>query len=346
MSNLIREVGISEANNYNQVVNHPLQSWQWGEFRQKRNAQVVRLGEYQDGRLVSGLQVSFHSIPKLPFTIGYLPRSIMPNQQMLTALKDLGHKYKALFIKMEPNKYYPLSQAASQRKLSQYFIDNGCIYGKPQFTKYSFMLDLRLSEQDLLAKMKSKTRYNIGLAIRKGVEVVEDNSDTAFEEYLRLTFEETTVRQKFYAHDREYHRQMWQYMREANIAHLLTTKYQGKILVTWILFSFNGVLYYPYGASSSQNRNVMASSLMMWEAIKLGKSLNNYIFDMWGALPPDAPKNHPWQGFHRFKEGFGPTLMEFVGTYDLVLDMPKYQLYQMADKLRWKWLKFRAALPF
>ncbi|MGI5827838.1 MAG: lipid II:glycine glycyltransferase FemX [Patescibacteria group bacterium] len=346
---IIREILPEERTAFNQVVTHPLQSWEWGEFRKKTGVEVVRLGEFEGDKMISGFQITLHPLPKFSqLYIGYMPKSILPEKKVFAALKDLALAKQIVFFKLEPNVYYPVSDYSSSNftKSHEYLTEMGCIPGRPLFTKYSFMLDLTKSEEELLAQMKSKTRYNVRLAERKGVVVSEDNSPQAFEDYLRLTFEETTKRQGFYAHNRQYHRDMWETMYASGIAHLLKATYQGQTLVTWIVFTFNNILYYPYGASSSENREVMASNLIMWEAIRFGKRMNCRTFDMWGSLGPNPNSKDPWIGFHRFKEGYGPTLMEFVGTYDYVIDEPKYKLYTVADNLRWKWLKLKAKLPF
>jgi len=346
---LIREVRLEEKQAFNKVVTHPLQSWEWGEFREKTGVKVVRLGQFEGQSLTAGYQITFHKIPKFDLTVGYLPKSEMPTKELFEALKSLGQQEKAIFIKLEPNVGAPISieskPSLAKKKLIDFILSQGSVYGRPQFTKYTFQIDLSKREEKLLAQMKSKTRYNTRLAKRKGVKVSENNSDEAFEVYLDLTFE-TTKRQKFYAHTREYHRQMWQTLRPAGIAHLLTAKYEGKVLVAWILFEFNKVLYYPYGASSSEHREVMASNLMMWETIRLGKKLGCKTFDMWGCLGPDPNKRDPWFGFHRFKNGYGPTLIEFLGTFDFVINQPKYKLYKIAENLRWKYLRLKTLLPF
>ena len=194
---------------------------------------------------------------------------------------------------------------------------------RPLFTKYTFILDLTKSEEELLKNMHSKARYNIRVAQRYGVEVGEDNSSVAFEEYLRL-MKETTVRQKFYAHTREYHKKMWKILSPKKMARLFIAKYKGQVLTAWILFVFKDTLYYPYGASSSLLREVMASNLMMWEAIRFGKKLGLKKFDMWGALGPNPDPKDPWFGFHSFKEKYGPRHVEFIGSYDLVINSPLY----------------------
>lgn len=213
---------------------------------------------------------------------------------------------------------------------------------------------MRKTEEELLKNFHSKTRYNIKVAQKHNVKVEEQISDKAFQEYLRLT-EETTTRQKFFAHTPSYHKNMWETLKTQNkklqdlnnlSAHLLTATYKSEndkeqTLVSWILFVFHDHLYYPYGASSTKFRNTMASNLMMWEAIKYGKKMGLKYFDMWGALGQNPDKNDPWYGFHKFKEGYGATLTEFVGSYDLVINPAMYQIYKVADKTRWTALKLK-----
>lgn len=344
---LVREIRPDEKNVFNQVVRHPLQSWEWGEFREKTGVLVVRLGHFEDDQLTDGWQVTFHKVPRTSLTVGYCPKCSLPTPQVFEALKTIGEKNQAIFIKFEPNIGLPASQdKTGLQEIKKFLLDNGCTHGRPLFTKYTFQINLEKSEEELLANMKQKTRYNIGLSFRKGVRISEDNSDTAFHEYLDLTFKETTRRQGFYAHDRDYHQKMWDSLKPSGIAHLLKAKWQEKTLVTWVLFVFGETLYYPYGASSSENRDLMASNLMMWETIRFGKHMGLKTFDLWGCLGPDADPKDPWYGFHYFKEGYGPTLIEFIGTFDFILDTPKYQFYRIAEKLRWKWLKFKTVLPF
>ncbi|MGA2967913.1 MAG: peptidoglycan bridge formation glycyltransferase FemA/FemB family protein, partial [Candidatus Levyibacteriota bacterium] len=183
-----------------------------------------------------------------------------------------------------------------------------------------------------------------------GVKVVEDNSDKAFEDYLKLT-RETTQRQNFYAHSERYHRLMWGTLRSKNnekepkndvlTAHLFEATYENEVLVAWIVFVLGDTLYYPYGASSNNHRETMASNLMMWEVIKFGKRLGLKKFDMWGSMSQNPDVKDPWYGFHRFKQGYGGKLVEFLGSYDLVLDKKLYILYKIANKLRWIILRFK-----
>lgn len=341
---VIRPVYDKEKAAYNSVVTHPMQSWEWGDFRKQTGTVVERLGEFDGTKLVNGFQVTFHDLPKVDWKIGYVPKSVVPDEESLTALKQLGERNKAIFIKFEPNDGQLVSESNQPHPSEAFFKSHGAVNGRPMFAQYTFKVDLKKSENQLLEQMKSKTRYNVQLAQKHGVEVVEDNSDEAFEAYLDLTFNHTTKRQNFFAHTKDYHRKMWSNMKAANIAHLLTAKHQDKILVTWILFAFNDVLYYPYGASSSQNREVMASNLMMWEAILFGKKLGCHTFDLWGSLGPKADPKDPWFGFHRFKSGYTDQLYRYAGTFDLVLNQRWYKWYKTAEKWRWRYLRLRAKI--
>jgi len=348
-------IEISEQNKdeYNSVVTHPLQSYEWGEFREKTGVKVVRRGFSKNGKLIDGFTLTIHKVPKTKFTIGYLPKGNPPIKDVFEELKKIGKEENCIFIQLEPNIF-----ASQVSNLNSQFLKPSF---HPLFTKFTFVLDISKSEEELLKNFHSKTRYNIRVAEKHNVKVTEQTSDASFSEYIKLT-EETTTRQKFFAHTPSYHIKMWETLKTKSInhklqttnslnAHLLTavynsseTKNKDVTLASWILFAFHDHLYYPYGASSTKFRNVMASNLIMWEAIKFGKKMGLKYFDMWGALgnPPDT--KDPWYGFHKFKEGYGATHTEFAGSYDLIIKFKMYQLYKVADKARWMFLRLKKAI--
>jgi len=335
---IVREVLEEEKTQFNAVATHPLQSWEWGEFRQKTGIKVIRLGAFEGKALKNSYQLTIHPLPKVSYTIIYFPKGPMPDKIMFEALKKLGIEEKAILIKMEPG-------IKENEDVKNFLLTNGCQKGKPLFTKYTFQLDLQKTEEQLLADMKPKTRYNIRVAQKHGVEIIKDNSPEAFEEYLKLTAE-TTKRQKFYAHTADYHRQMWETMRSSDIAHLFLAKYQGQALAAYIFFIFNKILYYPYGASTREYREVMPTYALFWEAIKFGQKMGCKLFDMWGSLGPNPNPKDPWYGFHQFKEGFGAELVEFIGTYDLVINPTLYKLFNFVNALRWKFLRLKPTITF
>jgi len=331
----IREISPTDKSAYDKLVTHVIQSWEWGEFRKKMGIDLVRLGEYSGNKLTSAYQLTFHPVPFFKnITIGYLPKGPMPNKSMVNSLSLIGKKKNAAFIKIEPDIILD-RKATNDQRLTQL----GLIKSKKSlFTKYNFIVDLTQSEEKLLANMHPKTRYNIKLAQKKGVKVYDSTSDRDFQIYLKLYFE-TTKRQKYFGHSPQYHQKVWETLKPAKMARVLIGQYQKKPLVAWLLLNFADTLYYPYGGSSTEYKETMASNLVTWGTIRLGKRLNFTTFDMWGALPPDADKTNPWYGFHRFKEGYGGNHVEYIGTYDLVLRSRLYTALNLADKLRWVYLK-------
>lgn len=343
----IRLTIATDRNRWDSVVNHPLQSWTWGEFRRSMGTDIIRFvvekrgkltrgsrpvyPESYQGKLVEGWQLTFHNIPYTPWTIGYFPKGPTPTQNMLGKLSMLGKEKNAIFIQIEPNVLKSLKFKVSSLKYL------GPSH-HPLFPKYTFVLDLTKSKEDLLEAMHPKTRYNIRIAQKHGVVVKEDRSKEAMEAYMKLS-SETTKRQSFYAHNQSYHRHMWQHLHPAGTALLFTATYQQKILAAWIIFSWKDTIYYPYGASSREHRDVMAPTLLLWEIALWGKKNGYKKFDLWGALGPYPDPKDPWFGFHRFKQGFGPQLVEFIGSYDLVLNPLLYRMYKVVDTIRWKILR-------
>lgn len=335
---------------FNQLAHHPLQSYEWGEFREKTGVTVIRKGIEEQGTMSSSLQYTIHPLPFIKKNIGYLPKYSYLTQELITKLEAEGKKHNCILHQHEPLTHlatYPNLKGTLQEKRlhhsSEYLLLQTLSPSvHPLFTKYTLILDLSKSEEELLANMHSKTRYNIKIAQKHEVTIQEDNSHTAFEEYLKLTAQ-TTTRQGFYAHTPEYHKMQWESFSHLYdphnphqlTSHLFTAIYQKKVLTTWMIFIFNNKLYYPYGASSSEHRETMSSNLMMWEVIKFGKRHNLESFDMWGSLGPQPDTNDPWFGFHRFKLGYGADLIEYAGSFDQVLDPLMYQGYKLANKARW-----------
>lgn len=329
----IRTVDEKDKKQWDLVVTHPLQSWAWGEFRASMGIHIVRLGVYQKNTLKEGWQITFHGLPHLPFTIGYFPKGPLPDERMVDELIKLGKQKNAIFVQLEPNIISNFKFQTSNFKFMR-------PSHHPLFTKYTFVLDITQSKEDLLKAMHPKTRYNIGVAQKHGVVIKEDNSPEAFLHYLRLT-NETTSRQGFYAHNDMYQKKMWHTLHKAGIAHLFTATYKDKTLAAWILFSWNDTVYYPYGATSRDHRETMAPNLMLWHTALWAKEKGFKHYDLWGALGPNPDTTDSWHGFHRFKEGYKPKHVEFIGSYDLIINSFLYKLYCIADVLRWKYLSFK-----
>ncbi len=308
--------------NIDTVATHPLQTSHWAEFRKAWGNEVL---ESKWGL------ITVHRLPTTDYGVGIFEKGPTPTKEMLEDLKRIGKENNLIFIKLEPN----VPVLTNSTSLTNLLTAAGAVRGRSLFTPTTFWIDLKPSEGSLMTSFSSKTRYNIRLAERNGVTVKEDSSPEAFERYLELT-KETVTRQGFFAHTEKYHRLMWQVLHKAGIARLLVAKYKGEIITTWILFIWKDFLYYPYGASTEQHKNVMANNLMMWEGIRYGKKMGLTTFDLWGR--------EEGKGFTKFKEGYNPKVIEFLGTWDLVINKPMYKVYRIIEKLRWFTLRALAKL--
>ena len=309
----------------NKKANHPMQTWEWGEARGRMGIQVEKFFDAN-----SIFQLTVHPIPYTPFSIGYLPRSVMPTKDILKHLYEFGKNNNLLFIKIEPyTKYeesFKLSACSFQLVKSPH----------PLFPEWTQTLDLKKSEDELLKNMKSKTRYNIRLAEKKGVIVKEMSTDEGYAIFEKLYFE-TCKRQNYRGHTPLYHQTMWNSLKN-NQGRIVIAFLGSTPLAAYELLYFDKKIYYLYGGSSLLHKNVMAPNLLMWEVIKLGKRWGAETFDMWGSLPPQYNDSHPWAGFTRFKEGYGTEFTHLSASWDLVIHKNLYAVYGFIHKIREKML--------
>ncbi|MFZ6034988.1 MAG: lipid II:glycine glycyltransferase FemX [Patescibacteria group bacterium] len=330
---MIKIVSDIKPEEFDSKAHHPLQTWQWGEARKDLGTGVVRLVEYANGDLENVFQVSLHPIPYSGLRLGYIPRSVLPSKAVMEFLKIWGRNNKVVFFKFEP-------YVEKENSPRSFFTDPDLVRSThPLFTDWTQMLDLTPPESEILSKMHHKTRYNLRLALKKGVVVEEANNKEGFEAFQKLYFE-TTRRQKYLGHDYRYHKTVWEHMKNG-IAHILIAYYGNVPLAAYELFHFKKRLFYTYGGTSNEHRNLMASNLLMWETVRLGKKLGAEKLDMWGSLPPEYDQNNDWAGFTRFKSGYGTKFVEMVGSWDLVINPVLYKIYSLAYKAREFFLKLK-----
>src|SRR3972149_2974912 len=223
---MIKKVTEKDKETFNKAAGHPLQSWAWGEFRKKAGNEIVRLGVYRGHKLTDAIQIMLHKVPTGPeallgrraftnFKVATFIKGPKPTKEIIKELKEFGKEEKLIFIKLEPNFVIAIDGQKKALKETERVLEllqkSQAVSGKTLFTPTSFWIDLTKDEDEMLKNFSSKTRYNTRYAQRREVEVVEDNSNKAFEKYIELT-RETVERQGFYAHTESYHRLMWKYL--------------------------------------------------------------------------------------------------------------------------------------
>ncbi|MFH1509140.1 MAG: peptidoglycan bridge formation glycyltransferase FemA/FemB family protein [bacterium] len=307
--------------------NNLLQSFAWGEFQVSAGQNIFRLGVEDEGELVAAILIIKIGLP-LGRSYYYIPRGPMNFskdiwQLFLQELKKRGRKDKTIFVRFEP--------FIESKKLPDCFeSDNQIVRKSKRHTQppVTWITDLKLSEEDLLSGMHSKTRYNIRLAEKKGVTIEKTIEEKNITDFYRL-LEKTTKRGEFAGHPRSYYSKELTELAKTKNAVLYLAEYENKYIAGILVSFFGDTVTYLHGASDYEHRNIMAPFLLQWQALKEAKASGFTTYDWHGIT---LEENHAWAGITRFKQGFPGRAYEFTGTYDLILQPLWYQAYRNLQK--------------
>jgi lipid II:glycine glycyltransferase (peptidoglycan interpeptide bridge formation enzyme) len=292
---------------------HVLQSWDWGEVKRRHGWHPARLLWREGDRPIAAALVLQRTLPSAPWSILYVPKGPVLDyaqgallQRVLDDLQAYAHQRRALFCKVDPDTNLPLVRQA--------LVARGWRYSREQIQfRNTALLDLTPSEDELLMSMKSKTRYNVRLARRRGVMVRTGGpSDSAL---FYGMYAETGERDGFLIRPLSYYRDAWRTFLGVKLARMLLAEVERELVAGLILFRFGETAWYMYGASTSEHRDRMPNYALQWEAIRWAKDAGCTTYDMWGA-PQTLEESDPLWGVWRFKEGFGATFAPHLGAYD------------------------------
>lgn len=206
--------------------------------------------------------------------------------------------------------------------------------------KQTVVIDLSQSEEELLAQMKSKHRYNIRVAERHGVqwELVSEESPAHFERFWKL-LADTAGRKAFRTHAKNYYKKMIETLAPLGEARLAFATLDGEDLSGVLLITHDKTVTYLHGGSTVSHKEVMAPHLLHWHIMRWAKSQGHQYYDLWGtnAIKTEdgweARANHPSAGTTRFKLGFGGEIVQYPGAFDLVLKPIPYTLYKTLRRI-------------
>lgn len=288
---------------------HLLQTSAWGDFKAQFGWRVERVIAADNGA-----QILFRPLP-LGFSMAYLPKGpVGPDCRALwPALHRLCRARRAVLLKVEPDAWEPAGE------LSECF--TGFIGGAdPVQPRRTVVISLEGSEEDWLARMKQKTRYNIRLAEKKEIVVRSSRDVDRFYSLMQTTGQ----RDGFGVHSREYFQRVFDLFEPRGMCNLLVAEYAGRPLAGLMAFARGKRAWYFYGASNDEERNRMPTYLLQWEAMRWAKVQGCSEYDLWGV--PDADEDALEAGFsnrsdglwgvYRFKRGFGGVLMRSAGAWD------------------------------
>ncbi len=324
---------------------HLLGTWQWGQVKSRYGwkpiyriwgdetepdaAALILVRTIQLGGFSSGLRVIY--VPKGPLLRDWHDAGL--RKRVFDDLCDLARKQGAIFIKVDPDlnlgSGVPGSSQAVENTETASILDElrdrGWHYSPEQIQfRNTVLVDLTADEDEMLARMKQKTRYNIRLAGRKGVVVrIGDVEDL---DLLYHMYAETSTRDGFAIRDQDYYRTVWSTFMEAGLAEPLIAEIEGQPVAAVVIFRFAGQAYYLHGMSRKIHRNKMPTYLLQWEAMRRAKAAGCTVYDLWGA-PETFDETDSMSGVFRFKRGLGGIVSRTMGAYDYPVRPLMYKLY-------------------
>ena len=319
---------------------HVLQTSAWAKLKSRFGWSASRVAVLDREQAVAGASVLFRRLPLGLGAIAYVPKGPLvdwDNAPLVSALFDgldtLCRAHRAFVLKLEPD-----SKESSPFALcSSSFVPRS---GPSSFVqpRRTILLDLAKTEDELLAAMHQKTRYNIRLAARKGVVVREGTTDDlpAFNMLMQATGE----RDGFGVHSAEYYRAAFELFVPHDWARLFVADIVDASpsvgpVAAIMVFAFGSKAWYMYGASSNEHRERMPNHALQWEAIRWARSRGCATYDLWGVPDEDEAtlearyleRNDGLWGVYRFKRGFGGRLVRYVGAFDHVYNPLLYRAY-------------------
>ena len=315
---------------------HILQTNAWGELKSSFGWTPTRLIQ---GNL--GAQILVQQLP-LGYKVAYIPRGPVSSSGSLINHPDWPAfqeeldayclEHKVVFLRMEPD-IWEEDLPGNDQPFPGFRSSSHSI--QPPRT---IVVSLDGTENQILARMKSKTRYNIRLSDKKGVTIREITSVDPFYDLLQGTSD----RAAFGIHTRAYYQETFQIFHSLGACAIFLAEFQGTPLASIMVFQYGERSWYFYGASSNEHRELMPTYLIQWEAMRWAKERGCLNYDLWGV--PDEDLNTLEEGFtsrsdglwgvYRFKRGFGGQLLRASGPWDRIYNQPLYALYKLRARIQ------------
>ena len=314
---------MNDTNRPSSLTPHLLQSPLWGQLKAGFGwePEIFRTA-------TAYAQVLFRRLP-LGLSLAYLPKGPVGKDwaSLWPQIDAACKKHRSVFLQVEPDVAESELTADLAEQLRGFTVEPHTI--QPRST---ILVDLTGNEDELLARMKQKTRYNIRLGDKKGVVVRETNDIQGFYQLMQTT----GTRDGFAVHDISYYQKAYDIFSPSGTCVLLGAFHEEKPLAYLMLFLSGERSWYFYGASDDASRNLMPTYLLQWEAMRWSKAHGAAIYDLWGI--PDASaeeleeqflqRNDGLWGVYRFKRGFGGEVVRSAPAFIRVYQPHLYRAYQ------------------
>ncbi len=325
---------------------HVLQTWDWGDFKQRTTGWLPQRYAFEmNGQVVAAASVLQRKLG--PFSLIYVPKGPLFStlDPVITdaVLSQLTKMYRlAVWIKIDPDIVLATglsAQADSEDDQPYQPNEAGLAFQnmlKRQGWRFStdqvqfrntLTLDLKQTEDELLAGMNQSTRRKVRQAEKRGVTVRDGTADDL--RTLYNIYALTGQRQDFIIRPWDYYRDLWEAFMLGELAHVLVAEHEGRVLAGCVLFHFADTAWYFYGMSSNEHRDLQPNYAIQWAALCWAKAKGYQTYDWWGA-PNEFVEADPMWGVYSFKRGFGSTVVQTLGAWDYAPIPILYWLYTQA----------------
>jgi|SRR5579872_276035 len=294
-----------------------LQDFNWGDFHAGFK-KVYRFAVIDGDEILAAIQMFEHKAFRLSYLYApYGPVLKGADSAVLRfLLAEIKKRFpKKMFLRIEPQQIFDFFKIGLDKSITL----------NPHKT---LILDLKKSEQDLLAAMHPKTRYNIKVAERNGVKVkIFEDPESISADLFKPIFE-TSARARIRAYSPQYYLDLIKAFSNPDQpirARVFSAWHGDDLLATNVLIFYQDNVAYLFGGSSDLKRNMMAPYLLHWQAIQKSKQQGYAKYDFWGV--EEDPK-HAWAGISRFKFGFGGQIKIYGGTMDFIIRPAWYNVYR------------------
>ncbi len=323
------------------VVQHPhgsiLQTTNWARLKGRFGWKAHRVWMKQDGKLVAGAQVLYRTTFMGLVGIGYIPHGPLVDWQdeeqtgvLFNQIDQAAYDHHAGMVKIEPRLWQ--DEAPNWPEICQQYdliTDTDSI--QPLQT---ILVDLRPSPDDILANMKSKTRYNIRLSARKEV-TVRQGTEKDIPAFIKL-MQTTGQRDAFSLHMPDYYRAVYEMLAPSGQLALFIAEYETRPLAAIMVSKSGDTASYLFGASGNEERQRMAPYAVQWAAMQWAKENGCAWYDLWGIPPRPleeleanfTQRSSGLWGVYRHKRGYGGLIKRTVGPADRVYNNLVYKLYK------------------
>lgn len=299
---------------------HFAQSINWAKLKKEWKHEIVTV-EDKNGNINGSMLLLIRKLPFFKKTIVYSPRGPVCDihdekifNELIQKAEKVVKKNKGFILKTDPdilNSDMIFKDIAKKNGFK--IIEKLKDINKVLQPRIVFRLNLKdKTEDEIFKNFHSKTRYNIRLAAKKGVTIREGTRAdlNKLEELMKITGQ----RDGFPIRTKEYFEELYDVL-GSDCVRILFADYQNEPIACTLSFLYGDKVWYMYGASSNEHRNLMSTYLLQWEGIKWALENNCNIYDFRGICAID--ENTKNEGLYRFKKGFSPDLVEFTEIYKI-----------------------------